>query len=349
MRDEFSSDRLTEYLVQIPEKLSQYLTDYGQIILVVILIMPIWFSRKLLIRGLAKKGQTNSKIKQIKRTTFYLCSLISLILFTPLWLEGFQEFGTIFGLITAAVAIALAQPLQSLTAGVFLIVKRPYVIGDRIEINEKSGEVSDITILYTTLLEIDTSKSSGQFTGKLLHIQNRHLFTSTVINSSTMCGMTWEEISFTITYESKWEKAQHEFANIVKSVVYPFNIEAEAIIKNNKHDFPSMSTKPTFHISPTDYGIDIAARFLCPSIAARSTKDKIWVMVLQLIESLGEIELAYPTKRVIEDKLVSDNPRINSLDRSLNTSKHLGNKPHLELEGDFTGLKNRMCEDLFKV
>ena len=72
-------------------------------------------------------------------------------------------------------------------------------------------------------------------------------------------------------------------------------------------------------------------------------------MVLQLIESLEEIELAYPTKRVIEDKLVSDNPRTNSLDRSLNTSKDLGNKPHLESEGDFTGLKNRMCEDLFKV
>ena len=349
MRDDFSYDRLTEYLVEAPDSLAQCITNYGDIILIFILTIPIWFGRKLLIRGLTKKGQTNPKIKQIKRTTFYFCSLVSLIIVTPLWLDGFQEFGTILGLITAAVAIALAQPLQSLTAGIFLIIKRPYVIGDRIEVNEKCGEVSDITILYTTLLEIDTSKSSGQFTGKLLHIQNRHLFTSTVINSSTMCGMTWEEISFTITYESKWEKAQREFANIVKSVVYPFNIEAEAIIKNNKHDFPLMSTRPTFHISPTDYGIDISARFLCPSISARNTKDKIWVRVLQLIESLGEIELAYPTKRVIEDKLVSENTRINSLDRSLNTSKHLGNKPHLELEGDFTGLKNRMCEDLFKV
>ena len=349
MRDNFSYDRLTEYLVQIPEILTQYITDYGHIILVVILIMPIWFSRKLLIRGMAKKGQTNSKIKQIKRTTFYLCALISLIIFTPLWLDGFQEFGTILGLITAAVAIALAQPLQSLTAGVFLIIKRPYVIGDRIEVNEKCGEVSDITILYTTLLEIDTSKSSGQFTGKLLHIQNRHLFTSTIINSSTMCGMTWEEISFTITYESKWEKAQREFSNIVKSVVYTFNVEAETIIKTNKHDFPLMSTEPTFHISPTDYGIDISARFLCPSISARNTKDKIWVKVLQLIESLGEVELAYPTKRVIEDKLVVDNPRTNLTDHTLISSRHFGNEPQLELREDLAGLKNRICEDLFKV
>ena len=264
--------------------------------------MPIWFSRKLLINGLTKKGQANSKIKQIKRTTFYFCSFISLVIFTPFWLDGFREFGTIFGLITAAVAIALSQPLQSLTAGIFLIIKRPYVIGDRIEINGKSGEVSDITILYTTLLEIDTSKSSGQFTGKLLQIQNRHLFTSTIVNFSTMFGMTWEEISFTITYESNWEKTQRELANIVRSTVYDFSIE-EAHISKNRYDFPLMSTDPTFHISPTDYGINIAARFLCPSVSARCTKDNIQILVL--IENLEQIELAYPTKRVIEESNVN--------------------------------------------
>tara|TARA_B100000963_G_scaffold298928_1_gene270814 strand:- start:4077 stop:5093 length:1017 start_codon:yes stop_codon:yes gene_type:complete len=302
MREDFHYDEIASHLFELSNRLGQYLNNYGHIILVIIVTMPIWFSRKLLINGLTKKGQANSKIKQIKRTTFYFCSFISLIIFTPFWLDGFREFGTIFGLITAAVAIALSQPLQSLTAGIFLIIKRPYVIGDRIEINGKSGEVSDITILYTTLLEIDTSESSGQFTGKLLQIQNRHLFTSTIVNFSTMFGMTWEEISFTITYESNWKKTQRELAYIVRSTVYDFSIEAEAHISKNRHDFPLMSTNPTFHISPTDYGINIAARFLCPSISARCTKDKIWSQILVLIENLEQIELAYPTKRVIEEK-----------------------------------------------
>ena len=302
MREDFHYDEIASHLFELSNRLGQYMNNYGHIILVIIITMPIWFSRKLLINGLTKKGQANSKIKQIKRTTFYFCSFISLVIFTPFWLDGFREFGTIFGLITAAVAIALSQPLQSLTAGIFLIIKRPYVIGDRIEINGKSGEVSDITILYTTLLEIDTSKSSGQFTGKLLQIQNRHLFTSTIVNFSTMFGMTWEEISFTITYESNWEKTQRELANIVRSTVYDFSIEAEAHISKNRYDFPLMSTDPTFHISPTDYGINIAARFLCPSVSARCTKDKIWLQILVLIENLEQIELAYPTKRVIEEK-----------------------------------------------
>ena len=120
------------------------------------------------------------------------------------WLDGFRIWYNL-GLITAAVTVALSQPLQSHRRNLSYH-KETICDWRQIEINGKSGEVSDITILYTTLLEIDTSKSSGQFTGKLLQIQNRHLFTSTIVNFSAMFGMTWEEISFTITYESNWKK-----------------------------------------------------------------------------------------------------------------------------------------------
>ena len=222
------------------------------------------------------------------------------------------------------------------------------MIGDRIEINGKSGEVSDITILYTTLLEIDTSKSSGQFTGKLLQIQNRHLFTSTIVNFSTMFGMTWEEISFTITYESNWEKTQRELANIVRSTVYDFSLEAEAHISKNRYDFPLMSTDPTFHISPTDYGINIAARFLCPSVSARCTKDKIWLQILVLIENLEQIELAYPTKRVIEEK---GNVNTIQLEPINNAKRHaISTKiPKRIAVMYYFPLKSRICGKIIKV
>ena len=349
MNQGINLDEPYESLIDVLDNGIYYLTDYGYVIIVIFMAMPVWFGRKLLINILAKRGESNSKIKQIKRTTFYFCFLISGVIFTPLWLDGFQEFGTVIGLITAAVAIALAQPLQSVTAGVFLIIKRPYVIGDRIEINGNCGEVSDITILYTTLLEVDTSRSSGQFTGRLLQIQNRHLFNSTIVNSSTMCGMTWEEISFTITYDSNWEEAKREFVNIVKSTVYQYNEEAEVAMRNKRDDFPIMATAPTVHISCSDYGIDLSARFLCPSINARNTKDKIWLRVLFLIESKAEIELAYPTKRIIQEKIAVEASTTNYLDRRIYVDEYSNAKKCIDFQEDFSPSKTRMCEESVKV
>ena len=69
MREDFHYDEIASHLFELSNRLGQYMNNYYTRP-VIIITMPIWFSRKLLINGLTKKGQANSKIKQIKRTTF---------------------------------------------------------------------------------------------------------------------------------------------------------------------------------------------------------------------------------------------------------------------------------------
>ena len=83
MREDFHYDEIANHLFELSNRLGQYMNNYGHIILVIIITMPIWFSRKLLINGLTKKGQANSKIKQIKEPHFTFVRLFHWLYLLP--------------------------------------------------------------------------------------------------------------------------------------------------------------------------------------------------------------------------------------------------------------------------
>src|SRR5690606_16667365 len=73
----------------------------------------------------------------------YVIGFISFFLIGRLWLEGFQSLATYLGLLSAGLAIALKDVVADFAAWLFLLWRRPFNIGDRIEIGNHKGDVID--------------------------------------------------------------------------------------------------------------------------------------------------------------------------------------------------------------
>ena len=99
-----------------------------------------------------------------------------------------------------------------------IFVNGIYRVGDRIEINQKFGDVIDIGLLYTTLMETREWVAGDQATGRLSIVSNGSVLAGAVQNYTRDFSFIWDEISVPITYDSNWNEANAKILDIVKAV-----------------------------------------------------------------------------------------------------------------------------------
>jgi len=113
-----------------------------------------------------------------------------------------------FGLLSLVLGFALQAPISSFIGWVYLIIKTPYRVGDRITIGEASGDVIDVSYLDTTLWEFGgpTLSTANHPSGRIIKFPNSKVFSSAVFNYSwPLFPYIWNDIKFQIAYQSDLE------------------------------------------------------------------------------------------------------------------------------------------------
>lgn len=111
------------------------------------------------------------------------------------------------GLLSLILGFALQTPITSLLAWVYILIRRPYRVGDRIRIGEATGDVIDVSYLDTTLWEFGGEYlSTDHPSGRLIKFPNGHVLTTTVYNYSwPLFPYIWNEVKLHIAYDSDLE------------------------------------------------------------------------------------------------------------------------------------------------
>lgn len=109
-----------------------------------------------------------------------------------------------FGVISVIVGLALQTVISSFFGWIYILVKVPYKVGDRIKIGEASGDVIDVSYLDTTLWEFGGSLvSTDHPSGRVIKFPNSKVFSSSVYNYSwPLFPYVWNDIKFQIAYQS---------------------------------------------------------------------------------------------------------------------------------------------------
>jgi small conductance mechanosensitive channel len=128
-------------------------------------------------RGVLKtmdRQRTNANLILLGGRLIYIATLVvGLIAILAIWGTGLVVPVALIGALTVALSLALQDVLKNLVAGVYLLLERPFVIGDHIALDSHSGEVEDIQIRYTALRTLDNQR---------VLIPNSLLFGSPVTN-----------------------------------------------------------------------------------------------------------------------------------------------------------------------
>tara|TARA_B100000029_G_scaffold442103_1_gene460305 strand:+ start:249 stop:1154 length:906 start_codon:yes stop_codon:yes gene_type:complete len=260
--------------------------------------------RKVIMKIVHKQTKDALIIYRWEKTSTYIVFAIGFIVIGRIWFEGIQSIATYLGLLSAGVAIALKDPLTNITGWFFILSRSPFVVGDRIQIGEHSGDVIDINFFKFTLMEVGRWGQGEQSSGRILHIPNGKIFIETLANYSKGFKYIWNEIEVLITFESDWKDAKLILENISKKHTASISKAAKRTFKDISKLF--MMYQPNFqpqvYTKVMDSGVLFTIRYLCNPRKRRETAQHIWEDILEEFETKDKIDFAYPTTRFYDNK-----------------------------------------------
>jgi small-conductance mechanosensitive channel len=272
---------------------------YTDLALSATIILGLWLLR-LLIVALAERRIKGLRARyRWRKLATYVVVLAGLFLVGRVWLEGIQPLATFLGLISAGLAVALRDPLTNLAGWLFILWRRPFEVGDRIQIGDLSGDAVDVRIFEFTLLEIGNWVAADQSTGRVVHVPNGKVFRELLINYTTGLDYIWNEIPVHLTFESDWMRAKELLAEIAtRHAARPTPAE-EAQIRHATGRFmiTYSALTPAVYTSVVENGVRLTIRYLCRPRRRRATEQAIWEDVLRAFAPSPTIEFAYPTQR----------------------------------------------------
>ncbi|CAN5215559.1 hypothetical protein BH24GEM2_BH24GEM2_00350 [soil metagenome] len=223
--------------------------------------------------------------------------LVSLGLFS----SALARLGTILALLLAGLAVALQDVLKSVVAWLYISSRSGLRIGDRVEVNGVTGDVIDIGVLKTSLLEVGNLVYGLQSTGRVVTVPNYSMLSSNVFSDTITNPFVWQEIRVVVTFESDWQRADLLLREIIEAHHEQISDELERGFRamEQRYAFRSGTLTPIVYVSIAAHGVDLTLRFLTHSQRRRASIDRVTRQVLQALEQDPGIEVAYPTYRIL--------------------------------------------------
>jgi small-conductance mechanosensitive channel len=276
-------------------------TNFEQrVVFSILTILFLWVARKIILVVVGRNVQDHSALYHWSKYSAYFTALIGALLVGREWFEGMGDLTTFLGLLTAGLAIALKDLVASLAGWVFIIWRRPFEMGDRVEIGPHSGDVIDIRLFQFTLMEIGNWVDADQSTGRVVHLPNNRVLTDGLVNYNKGFLYIWNELPVLITFESNWRKAKDILNEVVARHADHLSPNAAARVRNAAKRFLIKYDKltPIVYTSVEDSGVLLTLRYLCDPKARRSTAEEMWEGMLDEFGKCDDIDFAYPTQRL---------------------------------------------------
>ena len=252
----------------------------------------------LLVRRIIKWRVRSPERRYISsKTAGYITGFALTLLVWRIWLGG--GLAAYIGILSAGLAIALKDPLTNLAGWLFISIRKPFTVGDRIAINNSQGDVIDRRPFAFSLVEIGNWVDADQSTGRIIHIPNGWVFIHAIANFTQGFNFIWNEIPVLVTFESNWESAKDILTEISKKHSAIKSEYAAKQVRRAANKFLIHFT----HLTPivwTDVkasGVMLTIRYLCDPRRRRGTASDIWEDILHEFALHPDIHLAYPTQR----------------------------------------------------
>src|SRR5690554_4332416 len=182
----------------------KYIPPLQKLTLSLFLIVLIFLISKVLIRIISKQTHTEGDLYNLVRIIRFLAIVLSLIVGTSFLFQDLYAAAVSFGLISLVVGFALQAPISSFIAWVYLIFRRSYLVGERIQIKGFRGDVIAIGYLDTTLLECSGDYlGNDRKSGRVIRFPNSLILREEIINySGPQVPFIWNEIPLQVAYTS---------------------------------------------------------------------------------------------------------------------------------------------------
>jgi small-conductance mechanosensitive channel len=282
------------------ENLKRWLFDptVGKFVAAGISLALLYLLVRLTQRSVSRYVTETATRYRLRKSVGYLGYFLAAIVLGTVFSERLSGLTVAFGVAGAGIAFALQEVIASAAGWFAITFGQFYSPGDRVQLGGIKGDVIDVGMLRTTLMECGQWVKGDLYNGRIVRIANSFVFKEPVFNYSADFPFLWDEITIPVRYGSDWEFAREVFAKVINEICADYVIQSrkawEEAVK--KYQLEDAKIEPMITLDANDNWIEFTARYVVDYRKRRLVRDQIFTRILAEIDkSENRIRLASAT------------------------------------------------------
>jgi small-conductance mechanosensitive channel len=287
------------------EQIKEFMYDpiVGKFASIFLGVAIIWLIIKALQKNLFSKIKDTDNRYRAKKFGSFIGYFLTIILLTVVFSDRLGGLTVAFGVAGAGIAFALQEVIASFAGWLAILFGGFYKIGDRVQLGGIKGDVMDIGVLRTTLMETGQWVDGDLYNGRIVLVANSFVFKEPVFNYSGDFPFLWDEIKIPIQLGSNYEKARQIIQQVGIDVAGDLTdlSHEKWLALQNKYRLEEAQTAPMVSLIANDNWVEYTLRYVVNFKKRRATKTELFTLLLNRIEATnGEVKFASATFQLVE-------------------------------------------------
>jgi small-conductance mechanosensitive channel len=234
---------------------------------------------------------TRYNLRRILRLAIFLAIVI--IVVSAVFVDWYTALVSL-GVLSLILGFALQTPITSFIGWIYILVRKPYRVGDRILIGGAAGDVIDVSYLDTTLWEFGGQYlSTDHPSGRIIKFPNSNVLTTPVYNYSwPLFPYIWNEIKFQIAYDSDLEFVAKTMSEVAEEELGETMMQRVKVYRELLAETPvdhlQVQERPVVLFRVSDSWLEAIVRYIVDPKKAGRTKTGLLLKLLQRLNAEPE-------------------------------------------------------------
>ena len=221
-------------------------------------------------------------------------NIICIVIVFIIWDSYLDNIITVITFVSAALTLALRDFVFNFFAGIYIKIKKPFDIDDRIEFKNMKGDVIAINRLDFELLEVGNNINADQSTGRVINVPNSVAITDSIINYAKDFKYVWNEITVKTPLDVDSDETKKLLYGVINSNEVVSKIPPKMRSSMDKLSIDQRiyynKLEPIVYLRVVDSHIEFYIRYLVHPKKNRYVEDDVWSKIL-LLNKEGKIRL----------------------------------------------------------
>lgn len=255
----------------------------GKFIAVIVGILVIVIAVRFLHGSVIRRIKDPEMRYRARKFVSFLGYVVAALLVMFVFSSQLGGLHVALGIAGAGVAFALQEVITSLAGWVAISFGSFYKTGDRIQLGGIRGDVIDIGILRTTVMECGGWVNGDLYNGRIVRIANSFVFKEPVFNYSVDFPFLWDEIIIPVKYESDQKLTREILQRVVYEIIGDYAVNSKAVWKKmvEKYKIEEAKVEPMVTMIANDNWMEFTIRYVVDCKARRNTKDLLFTRILE--------------------------------------------------------------------
>jgi small-conductance mechanosensitive channel len=287
------------------EQIQKYLFNpaLGRLATIFIGIAIIWAIIRVIQKSIFSKMKDNDNRYHAKKISSFIGYFLTLLLLIVVFNDKLGGLTVALGVAGAGIAFALQEIIASVAGWLAILFGGFYKSGDRVQLGGIKGDVMDIGVLRTTIMETGQWVDGDLYNGRIVLIANSFVFKEPVFNYSGEFPFLWDEIKIPIKFGSNYDKAKVLMLKIGNDVIGDLTEKSQEkwLKLQSMYRLEEAQTEPMVSLIANDNWVEFTVRYVVSYKKRRATKSELFSRLLKEIEAPNsEIQFASATFQLVE-------------------------------------------------